>query len=110
MRLTSKGQVTIPKLFCEAIGVAPGEPIECDVEDGAIYIRKPVAKKALGSKQQAKPLRSPGNSTLATDGTTRMTLGERAVAALTGKGDIHLSTDEIMRMTRGDDWNAPDPR
>ena len=83
MHLTAKGQVTIPKAFRDAIGVAPGDAVEFDLEDDAIFIRKPGAVKALR--------------------------GKRLVEALRGLGSGTMTTDEIMRMTRGDDWNAPYP-
>lgn len=78
MKITSKGQVTIPKEIRESLGMLPGTEVEF-VEDGTeIRIRK------------------------ARDGRTR---GDEIVERLRNAsgGDIPLSTDEIMRLTRGED-------
>ena len=39
-RLSSKGQVTLPKKVREAIGVRPGDLIEYSVEDSSVYLAK----------------------------------------------------------------------
>lgn len=39
-RLTSKGQVTIPKQMRERLGVKPGGEIDFVEQDGAIVVRK----------------------------------------------------------------------
>lgn len=82
--LTSKGQMTIPKLFREAIGVAPNEKVELALEGDRIIIRRKGAK------------------------TTKRSFDDilKEVRAL---ADIPLSTDEIMRLTRGNDWNSATP-
>lgn len=78
MHLTSKGQVTIPKMFREAIGVKPGGEVEFHLKKGKLYIQKSARKSR------------------------KKTRGQQVVEALTGKGDGTLSTEEIMRLTR--DW------
>ena len=74
MRVTEKGQITIPKHLRDELGIGAGTEVEFAVADGALVMRK------------------------ATDGPTR---GRRAVARLRGRGDVALTTDEIMALTRG---------
>lgn len=76
MRITSKGQVTIPQQVRRQLGLEPGDEVEIVVgDDGEAHIRP-----ASGPR----------------------TRGERIVAALTGKAEVGLSTDEIMALTRGE--------
>jgi prevent-host-death family protein len=44
------------------------------------------------------------------DAVDRETSIRRALDAVRGTADTDLTTDEIMRMTRGDDRDASDPR
>ena len=83
--LTSKGQMTIPKLFREAIGVAPNEPIEMNLEGDCIIIRRKEEKK------------------------NRSEDFEEILRKVRALSDIDLSTEEIMCMTRGNDWNSATP-
>jgi AbrB family looped-hinge helix DNA binding protein len=80
MRVTSKGQVTIPKAIREGAGLVEGSEVEFRLEDGTVVMRR------------AKLRKRPG-----------MTRGEKAVAALRGTAtkNRHLSTDEIMKLLRG---------
>jgi AbrB family looped-hinge helix DNA binding protein len=74
MRITSKGQVTIPQEVRHALGLEPGDEVEIVVgEDGEARIR---------------PAKGPRSR------------GDRIVAALRGRGDVPLTTDEILAMTR----------
>lgn len=76
MRITSKGQVTIPQGIREAAGMLPHTEVEFVLEDGRVYVRK-------------------------TDsGSGR---GRSLVKRLRGRGTVAMSTDEIMRLTRGED-------
>ncbi len=43
-KVTSKGQVTIPKEVRERLGISTGEEIEFYEEDGVFYIKKRVRK------------------------------------------------------------------
>jgi len=43
-RVTSKGQVTIPKAVRERLGLRPGEEIAFDERDGAVLISKVVTR------------------------------------------------------------------
>jgi AbrB family looped-hinge helix DNA binding protein len=74
MRLTSKGQVTIPQALREALGLAPYSEVEFELDGDCVRIRK--AKKS----------------------TSR---GAAVVARLKGTGTSKLTTDQIMKLTRG---------
>jgi len=39
-RISSKGQITLPKRIREAIGVRPGEAVVYDVSDGVVTLRR----------------------------------------------------------------------
>jgi antitoxin PrlF len=82
MHLTSKGQVTIPKRLRDAAGIPPGSAVEFDREGEVITMRR--AKRSSRS------------------GKSR---GQKAVEALRGTAtkNLELSTDEIMKLLRGDD-------
>lgn len=73
MRLTSKGQVTIPIAIRERLGLRPGTVVEFGIEDNAVTIRK------------------------ATNGAGR---GRQLVERLRGRATATLTTDEIMALTR----------
>lgn len=75
MRVTQKGQVTIPKELRDELGIGAGSEVDFERADDAIVIRK------------------------AKDGPGR---GARLVDQLRGRGDIAMSTDEIMALTRGE--------
>jgi len=75
MRVTDKGQVTIPKHIRDAAGIGPGSEVEFELRDEVIVVRK------------------------RNDGPTR---GRRLAERLRGRGDVDMSTDEIMALTRGD--------
>ena len=77
MRITSKGQVTIPQAIREAAGMMPNTDVEFRLEGEAVMLVK------------------------ATSG--RATRGTRAVATLRASGHrVAMSTDEIMALTRGE--------
>jgi AbrB family looped-hinge helix DNA binding protein len=75
MRITSKGQVTIPAEIRERAGLLPHTEVEFEF-DG-----KTVRLKRAGRARQGR--------------------GERTVAHLRGRGDVKMSTDAIMALTRG---------
>lgn len=75
MRVTEKGQVTIPKELRDALGIGAGTEVEFERRKDALVVRK--AKR----------------------GTTR---GTRLVDGMRGRGDVTMTTDEIMALTRGD--------
>ncbi len=75
MRVTEKGQVTIPKELRDELGIGAGSEGDFERADDAIVIRK------------------------VSEGPSR---GQRLVKRLCGRGDIAMTTDEIMALTRGD--------
>ena len=78
MRITSKGQVTIPQAVREQTGLLPNTDVDFIIDDGAVRIVK------------AKSGRGPSR-------------GTRAVQHLRGSGrHVRMSTDEIMGLTRDD--------
>jgi AbrB family looped-hinge helix DNA binding protein len=44
MRITSKGQVTIPQVVREKAGLHPGSEVEFTIEDGKVVLRRALAK------------------------------------------------------------------
>jgi AbrB family looped-hinge helix DNA binding protein len=76
MRITSKGQVTIPQDFRERFGLLPHTEVEFVEEAGAVVLRK-----AEGGNRQAREW----------------------VRRYRGSLRSGLTTDELMRLTRGDD-------
>ncbi|MDQ3723580.1 MAG: AbrB/MazE/SpoVT family DNA-binding domain-containing protein [Actinomycetota bacterium] len=75
MRMTSKGQVTIPQELRDRFAMGPGAEVEVvATEDGALV--RPLAPASEGS---------------------------RLVARLRDRADGGLSADEVLRLTRGDD-------
>lgn len=77
MRITSKGQVTIPADIRERAGLLPNTEVAFVMEGSAVHLVKASARRKAGR-------------------------GETLIARLTGKGDVKMSTDEIMALTRGD--------
>jgi AbrB family looped-hinge helix DNA binding protein len=79
MRITSKGQVTIPVEVREKAGLMPGTEVEFVVDGGNVLI-----KKAEGGKRESR--------------------GERAVRLLRGSATrkLGMSTDELMILLRGE--------
>ena len=75
MRVTSKGQVTIPIELRESLGIGNGTEVDFEQHGDTILIRKAPA--------------SPGR-------------GPRLVQRLKGRGDVPMTTDEIMALTRSD--------
>ena len=76
MKVTAKGQVTIPKELREKLGILPGTEVEFIPEGNHLKL---VKKKTAPGK------------------------GEQLINHLKGKATIRLSTDEIMALTRGED-------
>lgn len=77
MRITSKGQVTIPQHIREKAGLLPNTEVEFVLEHGKVLL-KPAGK--------------------------RRSRGERAVARLRGSlRHLKMSTDQLMALTRGED-------
>ncbi|MBA3287454.1 MAG: AbrB/MazE/SpoVT family DNA-binding domain-containing protein [Acidimicrobiia bacterium] len=75
MRVTEKGQVTIPKEIRDALGIGAGTEVEFEQRKDAVVVRKSKARRSRGTR-----------------------LAER----LRGRGDVEMTTDEIMALTRAD--------
>ena len=76
MRLTSKGQVTIPIALREKLGLLPNTEVEFELDRDSIRIRK--ARTTRGASR-----------------------GRALVDLMRGRGSRRLTTDEIMKLTRG---------
>ena len=75
MRITSKGQVTIPQEIREQFGLLPDTEVEFVVKRNAVHLVK--ATKS-----------------------SRTTRGEAIVHRLRGTASVRMSTDEILALTR----------
>jgi len=75
MRITSKGQVTIPAEIREKAGLLPHTDVNFLLEGRSVRL-VPASTKRKDSR------------------------GARLVAHLRGRGDVAMSTDEIMALTR----------
>ncbi len=74
MRLTSKGQVTIPLDIREQLGLLPHTEVEFEIDGDAVKVRKSRHRRRRGSE---------------------------LIARMRGRGTRRLTTDEIMSLTRG---------
>jgi AbrB family looped-hinge helix DNA binding protein len=75
MRITSKGQVTIPIEVREKLGLLPDTEVEFEVQGNTARLMRAPAKRAGGR-------------------------GANAVARLRGTADVKMTTDEILALTR----------
>ena len=76
MRITSKGQVTIPQEIRERFGFLANTDVEFRVEGGAVRVVRTERRR----------------------GQSR---GSALVARLRGRADTRMTTDEILALTRG---------
>lgn len=80
MKITSKGQVTIPKAMRDAFGLFPGTEVEFVSDENEIRVRK-----AKGGRRR----------------------GEEVIKHLREAGKNYtMTTEEVMRLTRGEDWGT----
>jgi AbrB family looped-hinge helix DNA binding protein len=77
MRITTKGQVTIPARIRERAGLLPHTEVEFVLDGRSVRIVRAKLRKGAGR-------------------------GDRLIAHLRGRGDVAMSTDEIMALTRGE--------
>ncbi len=77
MRITSKGQVTIPADIRERAGLLPHTEVVFEFDGKVVRIRRAGARGKDGR-------------------------GGRLVAHLRGRGDVAMSTDAIMTLTRAE--------
>ena len=75
MRITSKGQVTIPVAIRDQAGLLPDTEVDFEFDGEVVRI--------VRAEVRRKPSR-----------------GARIVAQLRGRGDVRMSTDAIMALTR----------
>ena len=74
MQITTKGQVTIPVEIREKMGFLPHTEVEFVMKNGKVYLEK--SEQAESSRARA------------------------LVQHMRGKGNIRMSTDEILNLTR----------
>jgi AbrB family looped-hinge helix DNA binding protein len=75
MRVTSKGQVTIPQEIRERFGFLPETEVEFRIEGESVRLLKIKTKRGRGR-------------------------GESVVDRLRGTADVKLTTDQILALTR----------
>jgi len=76
MRITSRGQVTIPHEIRERFGLLPHAEVEFVVDNGSVVLRKTIS----GNRQAREWVRR-----------------------YRGAADAGMTSDEIMALTRGED-------
>jgi AbrB family looped-hinge helix DNA binding protein len=74
MKITTKGQVTVPQHIRERLGLLPNTDVDWELKDGAAVLTK------------------------ARQGDRRRGLIEH----MRGRGTVKMTTDEIMALTRGE--------
>ncbi len=76
MKITTKGQVTIPREVREKLGLLPHSEVEFIVEGNTVLLKKVESSESRG---------------------------KRVVEGLRGRATVRMTTDEIMALTRGED-------
>jgi AbrB family looped-hinge helix DNA binding protein len=74
VKITTKGQVTIPQEIRERLGLLPHTEVEFEVRGDEVVVVR------AGSRRR----------------------GRRIVDRLRGRGDVPMTTDEIMALTRSE--------
>ncbi len=77
MKITTKGQVTIPVEIREKLGLLPNSEVAFEVVGQTVRIRK--VRRAEGGGRRGKSI----------------------VQRMRGRGSVRMSTDEILALTRG---------
>jgi AbrB family looped-hinge helix DNA binding protein len=75
MRVTSKGQVTIPRNIRQCLGIFPQSEVEFVVEGNTVILQTISSESSRGKK---------------------------LVENLRGRATVRMTTDEIMSLTRGE--------
>lgn len=75
MKVTTKGQVTIPQEIREQLGIYPGAEVDFTIEGDAIKIT---------------PTRRP------------IPMCKSLIEQMRGRATVRMSTDEILELTRGE--------
>ena len=78
MKITTKGQVTIPVEIREKLGLLPNSEVEFEVVGQVVRMRKVRRAKEAGRR------------------------GKSIVQRLRGRGSVRMTTDEILALTRGE--------
>jgi AbrB family looped-hinge helix DNA binding protein len=78
MKITTKGQVTIPVEIREKLGLLPNTEVDFEVVGQVVRMRK--ARGAKGGDRRGKSI----------------------VQRLRGRGSVRMTTDQILALTRGD--------
>ena len=76
MKITSKGQVTVPQHIRERLGLLPNTDVDWELKEGAAVLKK----AAVGDLRRGRAL----------------------IEHMRGRGTVRMSTDEIMALTRGE--------
>ncbi len=76
MRITTKGQVTIPLEVRRKLGLLPHSEVEFIVEGNTVLLKKVSGKESRG---------------------------KRVVERMRGRATVRMTTDEIMALTRGEE-------
>lgn len=76
MRITSKGQVTIPQDVRERLGLLPNTEVEFEIDRDGVRLKKATTHRSLSR-------------------------GGALVAHMRGRGTRRITTDEILKLTRG---------
>jgi AbrB family looped-hinge helix DNA binding protein len=76
MRITSKGQVTIPQELRQRAGLMPNMEVEFAFEDGKIVLQKAEKQKSRGQIAVERLKHARTRSTLSTDEILALTRGE----------------------------------
>lgn len=79
MQITEKGQVTIPMDIRERYGFLPHTEVEFVENKGKIYLQPVLNKKG------------------------KINRGRRLIEHMRGKATVRMTTDQIMRLTRGEE-------
>lgn len=74
MKITTKGQVTIPQKIREQLGLFPHSEVEFVIRGKKAYLHK-VSRENIR--------------------------GQNIIQRMRGKGSVKMSTDQIMSLTRG---------
>jgi len=75
MRVTAEGQITIPLDVQNRTGIGPGTEVEFVEEKDRVYL------KVVNRSERINEV----------------------IQRMTGAGDVQMTTDEILALTRGDD-------
>ena len=82
-KMTSKGQVLIPKALRDAVGLIPGEPVRVLLNDHGEVVVRPLGYGPEDADERVRRMRE-------------------GLKAISGKYATGRTTDEIMRELRGD--------